>query len=207
MKLAAYAAARANPAESLLRPRATNVDFLLLRIGRTCRCGSDWTGSNRLRMSAISGACVKTHRPRLVEEQIPAAANSAQEWRLTQSSDLTSTSLDTTLLHSNKFCLERESRAAVASRAQPSRYLGRRKPSLQFSVRQRFHTGSLLSRLSTSTVLTRNPGPISSIAPLVDRPLIRPLYTRKRKGVSRSHAAVPLLSHPGHRDRRGRRRA
>jgi hypothetical protein len=88
---------------------------------------------------------VKTHRPRLVEEQIPAAANSAQEWRLTQSADLTSTSLDITLLHSNKFCLERESRAAVASRAQPSRYLGPRKPSLQFSVRQRFHTGSLHS--------------------------------------------------------------
>ena len=95
--------------------------------------------------AASSGACVKTHRPWLVEEQIPIAANSAQEWRLTQSSDLTSTSLDTTLLHSNKFCLERESRAAVASRAQPSRYLGRRKPSLQFSVTQRFHTGSLLS--------------------------------------------------------------
>jgi hypothetical protein len=54
-------------------------------------------------MTASSGACVKTHRPSLVEKQIPTAANSAQEWRLTQSSDLTSISLDTTLFHDNKF--------------------------------------------------------------------------------------------------------
>ena len=73
--------------------------------------------------SGFSGACVKTHRPRLIKEQIPTAANSAQEWRLTQSSDLTSTSLDTTLLHSNKFGFERESLAAAADRLQRSHCL------------------------------------------------------------------------------------
>jgi hypothetical protein len=73
--------------------------------------------------SGFFGACVKTHRPRFVEEQIPTAANSAQERRLTRSSDLTSTSLDTTLLHSNKFGFERESLAVAAGRARPSRYL------------------------------------------------------------------------------------
>ena len=53
-----YAATRAQrpPAEtgSFNGPRPTNVDFLLLGVGRTCRCGSDKTYSNRLRMSAVS---------------------------------------------------------------------------------------------------------------------------------------------------------
>ena len=135
-------------------PQPNDAVLPLLKVNQPCRRVLDSPDLKGQRRSPSSGACVKTHRPRLVEEQIPAAANSAQERRLTRSSDLTSTSLDTTLLHSNKFGFERESRAAVASRAQPSRYLGRRKPSLQFSVRQRFHTGSLHSRLLGSAART-----------------------------------------------------